>query len=164
MAEKSNRVEVEIRNGDLRVALEAMVILASSPNRLDDTIDSLKAHRNRKRMDDAYEPVEETRKGLVDEHGKEEKKGAGKEVAPGTPGMKKYVAAFQKLMDATSTVVIEKLSNDAIEDGWSRDPETGKRGPLEISASEIGALADCGVLDNPDADEEEKPEKKGGKR
>ncbi len=162
MPEKSKRVETEIRNGDLRIALEAMTILASSPNRLDDTVDSLKAHRNRKRMADAYEPGEETRKGLVEEHGKKKKGSSNKSVEPGTKEFEAFQKAFEVLMDEVSTVKIEKLSKDVIEDGWSRDPETGKKGPLEISASEIGALADCGVLDNPDADEEEKP-KKGGK-
>jgi len=134
-------MKLTLKNGDLKAALDALETLCTGVNRLP-TLAALRASRTFRALGGAWATVDGLRNQLIKDHG-EEKDGTFS-VAPGSPGMAAFMAAWIEALGAESEVEVETLTVADIEAGWSR--EDGKKGPLDISPAELGNLRAVGIL------------------
>lgn len=143
------------RNGDLKAGLDAMEALCTGANRLP-ILAALRADRTYRRLREAWAPIGEKLNQLILDHGEPVKDDKGADtgqvsVTPSMAGWAEYVSARAAAYVAETEVEVETLTVADIEAGWARDPETGKKGPLDIAPASIGHLIVLGIIVDPDA-------------
>lgn len=142
-------------NGPLSELLEAASALAGPTNRLP-TLAQLAASRNLHELRRAWKPVGETRDRLIEEHG--EKKNGVPQIRSDMPGWEAFNTESEKLLKEEQEVTLHAIPWTEIEKGYSRDPDTGRRGLLDLSADHMGRLIDAGIITGVPTEDEKKPE------
>ena len=134
---------MKLSNENVRKAAEAVAQLCHPTNRLP-VLAQLAAARNLSALRTAWAPVNDVRNKLVEEHG--EQNGQGFHVKPTMPGWPAFVKACELMGAEEQDVPVQPLKIADIEAGYSRDPETGKRGLLEIGAEQLGDLIELEII------------------
>ena len=134
---------MKLTNGQIQAAVEAMGELCGPLNRLP-TLAALKAARTLRAMAHAWEPCDAVRRRLIEEHG--EAIPGGHQVRPGMPGWEAYVAAIAEMGAQEQEVAVEPVALADVEAGYSRDPETRRKGPLDVAPVRLGLLIELGLV------------------
>lgn len=130
-------------NGEIKQALDAITELCGSSNRLP-VLDSIKATRMFTAFAAAWAPSEAERVKLVEEYGTKN--------ADGTLGVQgDDFAAFVKKYNTVlggecDTPEFKPIPLASIEQGYSKNPETGKRDVLDISPASLMGLLSFGLI------------------
>ena len=130
---------MKLNNGAASTAMEDMAVLCGPNNRLP-VVASLDADRGLRALVAEFKIFEPRRVQYIEDHGTKE--GEGWKIEPGSDGWDGYV----ELMEAESGVDIKPLRMADIQAGYSRDPETGEKGLLDISPAQLGALVELGLI------------------
>ena len=141
MAAKTKKVTKP--NRLIQQSLGALVVLTSSPNRLE-MLAGLSAMRSRDNLRLAWKQPGEQMNKYVEDHGETHEDGRFG-VKEGGAAWVAYQADVTALLDVEQEIKIEPLKWADIKKGWSRNSE-GKRCPLEWSAEEQFALVQIGIL------------------
>ena len=158
----SHTKRFEWSNGQVFAALQAMADVCTPGNRYP-VVTSVRAHRNQRKVAEAWADPEKVRLELIVEHGEKRPDGSIR-VLSGMDGNAAFADAFNELCAMHGQAVeLEILSLAEIEKGYTKDPNTGAKEELGIAPDSIGTLMDLGVVTEdgkplPDAEEPETDE------
>lgn len=140
---------MKLTNSNILKAMEAARQLADPMNRLP-PVAQIAAGENLHALRVAWTPVNEDRNDLISELG--ESGPDGKPVVKrGSDRWPEFEKACDELGAREQEVPIRPIRWADIQAGYSRDPETGKRGVLEIGAEQLRDLRELGIVVEADA-------------
>lgn len=140
---------MKLTNGQILNAVEASAQLANPMNRLP-PVAQIAAGENLHALRVAWTPVNEDRNDLVKEMGVPGPDGKPV-VKRDSPKWPEFEKACEELGAKEQEVPIRPIRWADIQAGYSRDPETGKRGLLEIGAEQLRDLRELGIVVEADA-------------
>lgn len=128
-------------NGAIKEAMECMGALCAPTNRLP-IVASLAADRALRDIVAENALFEPRRAQYIQDHGTEIE--GGWQILPSSDGW----AGYMEIMEAESGLDIKPLNMADIEMGYSKG-EDGKKGLLDISSTQLGALRELGLIVSP---------------
>lgn len=134
---------MKLTNNDVFAAVDAIAALCDPANRFP-PVAHIAAGDNLDALRLAWRPVKEELDELAERFG--EKHEDGFRVTSDLPGWAEYLKACDELGLREVDVPLRPIRLADVELGYSRDPETKKKGLLEISVERLAALRRLGVI------------------
>jgi hypothetical protein len=132
---------MKLTNGAVQIATEAMTALCGPTNRLP-VVAALKADRTLRALAAEAAIFEPRRNQYIQDHGA--KTDDGWRIEPGMDGWDGYV----EMHGIEVEVAVEPVKMADVEQGYARDPETGRKEALDISPAQLGALVALGIIES----------------
>ena len=134
-----------MQNGDVKSGLDALTELCGPSNRIP-VLDSIQAGRSYTAFVASWAAPEKERLKLVEEHGTADANGS---VSVSGDGLGPFIEAYNTILAGEcDTPSFKPIPIASIEQGFSKDPETGERFPLDVSPAALMTLIELGLIDD----------------
>ena len=134
-----------MQNGDVKSGLDSLTELCGPANRIP-VLDSIQAGRSHTSFSASWAAPEAERLKLVEEHGTQDDNGS---VSVSGDALAPFIEAYKTILAGDcDTPTFKPIPIASIEQGYSKDPETGQRLPLDVSPAALMTLIELGLIDD----------------
>lgn len=139
---------MKLTNADVNAALAAMTQVCGGGNRLA-TLPALRAARIKAALAKAWEPCEEHRVQLCQDHGKLDESGTAY-VFESAAARRAFEAGWQEVLGEQREIEVETLTLAEVEAGHYRTEGGKKESGLDLSPDHLGVLVRVGIVTAPE--------------